>query len=135
MLNGYFFFVLFAVVGIYLLDLTGRLLNLSALRSELPDEFSDVYDADEYTRSQEYTRERTRLAIIEDSFDLIVFLAFWWLGGFAWLDEIVRGLVENSILRGLLFIGALGAAAQILALPLSIYGTFVIEERANLYRV
>ena len=71
MLNGYFFFVLFAVIGIYLLDLTGRLLNLSALRSELPDEFSDVYDADEYTRSQEYTRERTRLAIIEDSFDLI----------------------------------------------------------------
>jgi len=129
MLNGYFFFILFAVVGIYLLDLTGRLMNLSALRTVLPDEFSEVYDADEYARSQEYTRERTRLAIILDSFGLIVFLAFWWLGGFAWLDEIVRGLVENSILRGLLFIGALGVAAQILSLPFSIYGTFVIEEK------
>ena len=47
MLNGYFFFILSAVVGIYLLDLIGRLFNLSALRSDLPDDFSDVYDAEE----------------------------------------------------------------------------------------
>jgi STE24 endopeptidase len=76
MLNGYFFFVLLAVVGIYLLDLGGRILNLSALRTDLSDEFSDVYDAEEYARSQEYTREGTCFAIVEDSFDVIVFLSF-----------------------------------------------------------
>ena len=129
MLNGYFFFVLLAVVGIYLLDLSARILNLSALRPDLPNEFSDVYDAEEYARSQEYTREGTRLAIVEDSFDVIVFVAFWWLGGFAWVDELVRGFVEDSILRGLLFIGMLSAATQILALPFEIYSTFVIEEK------
>ena len=129
MLNGYFFFVLLAVVGIYLLDLSARILNLSALRPDLPDEFSDVYDAEEYARSQEYTREGTRFAIVEDSFDVIVFVAFWWLGGFAWVDELVRGFAEDSILRGLLFIGVLSAAAQILALPFEIYSTFVIEEK------
>lgn len=41
----------------------------------------------------------------------------------------MRGLVEHSILRGLLFIGVLYAASQILALPFEIYSTFVIEER------
>jgi STE24 endopeptidase len=129
MLNSYFFFALFAVVGIYLLDLSGRFLNLSALRPELPDEFSDVYDAEEYARSQEYTREGTRFAIVEDSFDVIVFLAFWWLGGFARLDELVRVFAEDSILRGLLFFGVLYAATQVLALPFAIYNTFVIEEK------
>lgn len=129
MLNGYLFFVLFAVVGIYFLDLCGRYFNLSALKPNLPDEFSDVYDAEEYARSQQYTREGTRFAIIEDSFDIVVLLVFWWSGGFAWLDELVRQLVEDSILRGLLFIGLLSAATQILALPFEIYGTFVIEEK------
>lgn len=129
MLNAYFFFVLFAVVGIYLLDLSGRLLNLSALRPDLPDEFLDVYEPEEYAHSQEYTREGTWFAIVEDSFDVIVFVAFWWLGGFAWLDELVRGFTEDSILRGLLFIGVLYAAAQILAMPFEIYSTFVIEEK------
>ena len=134
MLNDYFLFVLFSVVGIYLLDLLSRLLNLSALSPDLPDEFSDVYDTEEYARSQEYTRERTRFAIVEDSFDLVVFLAFWWIGGFAWLDEHVRFAVGDSILRGLLFTGVLFAGVQILALPFEICSTFVIEEKYGFNR-
>ncbi|MEO1995423.1 MAG: M48 family metallopeptidase [Planctomycetaceae bacterium] len=129
MLNGYFFFILSAVVGIYLLDLIGRLFNLSALRSDLPDDFSDVYDAEEYARSQEYTREETWFANVQDSFGVIVFLAFWWSGGFAWLDGFVRGFAEDAILRGLLFTGVLYLVAQILAVPFDLYSTFVIEEK------
>jgi hypothetical protein len=40
------------VAGIHLLELSSRLLNLLELRLELPDEFSDVYDAEQYARSQ-----------------------------------------------------------------------------------
>lgn len=51
------------------------------------------------------------------------------MGGFAWLDELVRGFAEYSILRGLLFVGLLFTASQILSLPFEIYSTFVIEEK------
>ena len=135
MLNVYFFFVLTAVVSIYLLDLIGSFLNLSALRPDLPDEFSDICNGEEYARSQEYTREETWFAVIVDSFDVIVLLAFWWVGGFAWLDGLVRGFAEDSILRGLLFIGVLCLTARILSLPFQIYSTFVIEEKYGFNRM
>ncbi len=128
-LNGYFLFILLTVIGFYLLDLCGRLLNLSALKPELPAEFADVFDAEEYAKSQDYTRVGTRFGILEGTFSLIVFLAFWWLGGFGWLDELVRGFVENSILRGLSYMALLFVGSTIVSLPFELYDTFVIEEK------
>lgn len=131
MINGYFLFVLVTVIGFYLLDLCGRLLNLSALKPELPTEFVDVFDADEYAKSQEYTRVGSRFSMVDDTFSLLVFLAFWWLGGFGWLDEFLRSdlQIENSILRGLSYMGLLYVGSLILNLPFEWYDTFVIEEK------
>ena len=129
MINGYFLFVLVTVVGFYLLDVWSRLLNLGALKPELPAEFADVFDAEEYAKSQDYTRVGTRFGIVDDTFSLIVFLAFWWLGGFGWLDELVRGYTDNSILQGLVFIGLLYVGSLLVSLPFDYYDTFVIEER------
>jgi STE24 endopeptidase len=129
MLNGYFVFVFIAVVGFYLLDLFGRVLNLRALSPELPAEFSDVFDSQEYARSQAYTRETTRFDIVEDTVSLAIFLAFWWLGGFGWLDELVRRFLDHSILQGLLFITLLHLGSQLISVPFSLYNTFVIEEK------
>ncbi len=60
MINGYFYFVLVTVVGFYLLDFVSNLLNLGALRPDLPHEFQDVFDAEKYRESQAYTRATTR---------------------------------------------------------------------------
>lgn len=130
MINGYFIFVLVTVLGFFLLDFFSRMMNLSALRTELPSEFADVFDADEYAKSQNYTREGTRFGLIEDAFQLVVFLAFWWLGGFGWVDEFVRGIVDqNQILQGLLFMGILFLGSTLLSIPFELYDTFVIEEK------
>lgn len=128
MLNGYFIFVFATIIGFYLLDVCGRVLNLRHLRSELPEEFSDIFDADEYAKTQDYTRVGTRFGLIEDTVTLLVFLAFWWLHGFNWLDEFVRGLADHSILQGLLFMGLLYLGSTIVSLPFDFFDTFVIEE-------
>ena len=130
MVNGYFVFVLATVVGFFLLDFVSRLMNLGALKPELPGEFSDVFDAGEYSKSQDYTREGTRFGLFEDTASLIIFLAFWWLGGFGWLDELVRSVVtENSILQGLMFMALLYLGSTVLSVPFELYDTFVIEEK------
>ncbi len=129
MWNGYFVFVLVTVVGFYLLDVYGRWLNIQALKPELPAEFADVFESEEYAKSQNYTRAGARFAIWEDTASLVVFLAFWWLGGFGWLDEWVRSLVDNSLLQGLLFMALLYLGSQLVSLPFDLYDTFVIEER------
>ena len=117
------------MLGFYLLDVCSRVLNLGALKPELPNAFSDVFDADEYAKSQEYTRVGTRFELVEDSITLCAFLAFWWLGGFGAVDAVVRQVTEHAILQGLLFMGVLFLASSLLSWPFELYDTFVIEER------
>ena len=124
-MNTYAILILLALVLEYLLHLTADLLNLKALEPELPGEFRDVYNAERYRRSQEYEWVNTRFGLIPRGFNLVVLLAFWFTGGFQWLDATVRGLGLNAILSGLSFIGTLLAANLLLRLPFRWYGTFV----------
>lgn len=128
-MNIYGVIILATLLVGYLLDLVTELLNLKALREELPEEFADVYDREKYRKSQAYTRERTRFGLLTSSFGLLVTLVFWFAGGFNYLDEIVRGWSPGPIWTGLLYIGILILARSAISLPFSIYSTFVIEER------
>jgi STE24 endopeptidase len=128
-MNTYAIIILLALVLEYLLHLAADLLNLKALEPELPGEFGDVYDAERYRRSQEYERVNTRFGLIPASFNLVLLLVFWFVGGFQWLDVAVRGFGLNEILNGLFFVGALVGARLLLGLPFRWYGIFVIEER------
>ena len=128
-INGYFLFIAITVIGFYLLDVFSNFLNLKALKPELPSEFDDVYDAEKYAQSQAYTRETTKFGILESTFSLIVFLLFWWLGGFQWLDGLTRSFGQGPIVTGLIFVAIMVLAGQILSLPFNLYDTFVIEEK------
>lgn len=127
-INIYFIIIFAAVFVFYKLDLFSEMLNLKALKNELPKEFDDVFDAEAYEKSQEYTRTRTRFGVIEASFDLVIFLCFWLFGGFAWLNGLVTGWFDGPIMQGLAFCGLLILGQQLLSLPFEIYSTFKIEE-------
>ncbi|MEX0778230.1 MAG: M48 family metallopeptidase [Balneolales bacterium] len=128
-MNIYAIIILAALLFDYLLNLTADYLNLSSLKKELPKEFEGVYDEEEYKRSQEYTRERTRFGFISSTFSLLLILAFWFSGGFNYLDQIVRDWELGVIPTGIFYIGILMLAQTILSLPFSLYSTFVIEEK------
>ncbi|MDH5673365.1 MAG: M48 family metallopeptidase [Myxococcales bacterium] len=134
MLNIYAIIVLATLLGSYLLSTVADLLNLRAMAPELPAEFDDVYDADSYRRSQQYTRVRSRFALWPRSFNLLLLLGFWFGGGFEWLDSQLRALGLAPLLTGLLFIAALMGGQLLLNLPFQLYGTFVIEERFGFNR-
>ena len=128
-MNIYGVIILATLLASYLLDLITEIINLKALREELPEEFADVYDREKYRKSQAYTRERTRFGLLTSSFGLLVTLVFWFAGGFNYLDEIVRSWSLGPIWTGLLYIGILILARSAISLPFSIYSTFAIEER------
>ena len=128
-MNTYAIIILATLLLSYILDLITELLNLKALRDELPTEFSDVFDQEKYRKSQEYTRVKTRFGLISATFSLIVTLVFWFSGGFNWLDMLVRQWGFSEIFTGLFYIGILLIANTVLNLPFSIYSTFVIEAR------
>ena len=128
-MNAYALLILAAILLQNALSLAADLLNLRALRPRPPEGLEDVYDAERYERSQEYTRARTRFAFWPQAVDLAVLLGFWFAGGFAALDRGLRGFELGPIATGLLFIGLLVLAKAALDLPFRWYSTFVIEER------
>jgi STE24 endopeptidase len=128
-MNVYAVVALASIVLSYVVDLIAEILNLKALRDELPVEFTGVYDADAYRKSQEYTRVQTRFRFVTSTFGIAITLGFWFAGGFNYLDVTVRRWGLNTILTGLAYIGILAIARSVLSLPFSLYRTFVIEER------
>jgi len=132
--NSYGIFIVAALLGKYLIDLTSELLNLRSLRPDLPNELRDFYNPQEYSKSQEYARAHTRFGIIASSFDLAVLLAFWFAGGFNWLDMLIRGFGFNGTITGILYLGILLLADAVLSMPFSLYSTFVIEEKFGFNR-
>ncbi len=128
-MNIYAVIILATIIFGFILDLIADVLNLKALRKDLPKEFEGVYDAGQYAKSQEYTKVNTRFGFLTGSVSLIVTLVFWFAGGFNYLDEIARGWNLSSIWTGLLYIGILMLVKSLLSIPFSVYSTFVIEER------
>ncbi len=128
-MNLYAVLILVALLVEYGLDLVANVLNLRALRTEVPDAFADTFDEDEYAEAQAYTRAQTRFGLLTSTFHLAVLLAFWFAGGFEGLDTVVRSWGFGAIGTGLLYIGLLVLARSVLSLPFQIYATFVLEER------
>ena len=133
-MNFYAVIVLVALLAEYVLSLVASLLNLRSLSPELPEGFRGVHDPGTYARSQEYTRMRTRFSLVSSTFSLAILLGFWQIGGFNWLDQLVKGLPLGPVPTGLLYIGGLALGSSILGLPFKLYATFVIEERFGFNR-
>jgi len=125
--------VLILITG-YLLDCIVSLLNLRALCPDLPQEFIGVYDDAEYTRSQAYTKARTKLSLASTTVATLCALAFLLIGGFNFVDVFVRSFGFGPVATGLAFTGILMILTSLLSLPFSIYSTFVIEERFGFNR-
>jgi len=128
-MNGYAILILATLLLSYILSLVADLLNLRALQSALPPELEDAYDAAAYRNSQAYTRVQTQFSWIASTFDLALILVFWYTGGFAALDQMVRGWQFGPVLTGVVYIGLLLLGKECLALPFRLYATFGIEAK------
>ena len=123
-MNIYLIIILAAIAVDFVLDIVSNRLNLNSLTNKLPEEFFDVYDEETYSKSQEYTKTRTKFGFITGSFDLLLLLGFWFSGGFNLLDQWVRSFGFNELITGLFFIVILMIAKSIISLPFSMYSTF-----------
>lgn len=124
-----FYLIIVILLFDYLLERLLDYLNSTRWSSQLPPELEGIYDAEKYKKAMDYERTTTRFGILTSTLSLTAMLIVLFLGGFAWLDDFVRQYTNNPILMALLFFAILGIASDILSTPLSIYSTFVIEER------
>lgn len=122
------------VLGIYALRVAASLLNLRSLRPEPPEEFRELAADGVYQRGQDYTRAKTKDALLEETVSLAAFLVFWFAGGFALLDSWSRGWGLGPIATGMIVIALLAALRWMLELPFEIHHTFGTETRFGFNR-
>ena len=123
---------LLIVIALFLLwnlEIIATLLNLKSFPSTPPAELDGLMDQEKLDKARSYLTTNSRFDIIRASTSLAILLAFWFLGGFPFLDGIARSLSGNGIIAGLVFLSALFLAQNLISLPFDWYETFVIEEK------
>ena len=121
--------ILISLFLLWHLEFIATLLNLKTFTATPPPELGDLMDQEKLDRARSYLAVNSRFDILRASVSLALLLAFWWLGGFPFLDTLARSLSENPVIAGLAFLAALFLAQNLISLPFDGYETFVIEEK------
>lgn len=130
MVDSTLFYIIIGILLLqYVIELVLSLLNARKFTDPIPDDLTDVFDAEEYGRSQRYKKENHQFGLLTSTFSLILTLAFLLFGGFEWVDQWVRTLTTHPILMALLFFGVILLGSELLGIPFGLYHTFVIEEK------
>ncbi|NER10805.1 STE24 endopeptidase [Muriicola jejuensis] len=127
--SSLFYLIIAILILEFLVESAMDYLNTRSFAKPIPPELSDVYDPEEYARSQAYKKANYSFGLFTSSFSIILLLSFLLLGGFQWVDQVVRGITEEPIGMALLFFGIIALGSDLLMTPFSYYKTFVIEER------
>ena len=124
-----FYSIIFILIISFIIDKFLDALNTKRYSDPIPQELHDVYDQEDYLKSQRYKKANDRFSSIASSISLIVTLLFFYLDGFAFVDEWARTFSDNSIIIALIFFGSIMFASDLLSTPFSYYHTFIIEEK------
>lgn len=124
------FYIIIAILVIeFIIETTLDHLNSKRYNDPIPDDLQDVFDAEEYQKSQEYKKTNYKFGLLTSTFSLLLTLGFLSLGGFEWIDTLARSVSDNPIIIALVFFAIIMIGSDLITTPFGYYKTFVIEER------
>jgi STE24 endopeptidase len=127
--NSLFYIILAIIIINFIVDKILDALNAKHFNDTLPTDLKDVYDAAEYTKSQNYKATNYKFGLLTSTFSVLLTVAFLCFDGFQFVDNIARSYSNNPIIIALIFFGIITIGSDILTTPFSYYSTFVIEEK------
>ena len=116
----------------FLLETYLKLRNLKSIelnKNAIPERFVGVVTEEEYKKSIVYNIDRIRFQIFTALFGAVVLIIFTLGGLFNFLAEIVVSTTSSDVLGAVLLGLLLLIVEQVISIPISIYSTFVIEEK------
>jgi STE24 endopeptidase len=124
-----FYIIIGILIFDYLVDQFLESLNAKHYNDVLPEDLQDVYDANEYKKSQDYKLTNYKFGKLSGLFSIVLTLSFICFDGFKFVDDYARTITDNSILIALVFFGIIMIGSDIITTPFSYYQTFIIEEK------
>lgn len=103
--------------------------HVAAHRGAVPDAFAQRVPLVAHQKAADYTLAKTRLSMLAGAFEACVLLGWTLLGGLDVLNHALLDLLSAGLLQQLALLTAFALISAVLDLPLSLYQTFVLEER------
>ena len=116
----------------FLLETYLKIRNLKSIdnnKDSVPPRFKDVVTEEEYKKSILYNTDRIKFQIFTALFGSVVLIIFTIGGLLNYLTEVVMDMTSSNVLGAVLLGLLLIIVEEIISIPISIYSTFVIEER------
>jgi STE24 endopeptidase len=98
-------------------------------REAVPAAFAHTITPEAHRKAADYTVAKTRLALLNASFEAAVLIGWTLLGGLDWLNGVLLGFMGGGLLQQLALLGSFAVIGGLVGLPLSWYATFRVEER------
>ena len=116
----------------FLLETYLKIRNLKSIdnnKDSVPLRFKDVVTEEEYKKSILYNTDRIKFQIFTALFGSVVLVIFTIGGLLNYLTQVVMDMTSSNVLGAVLLGLLLIIVEEIISIPISIYSTFVIEER------
>ena len=116
----------------FLLETYLKIRNLKSIdnnKDSVPPRFKNVITEEEYKKSILYNTDRINFQIITALFGSVVLVIFTIGGLLNYLTGVVMDMTSSNVLGAVLLGLLLIIVEEIISIPISIYSTFVIEER------
>ncbi len=132
-----FFIAAFIIKTLVLIYLSFRQQKAVLRHSNfVPKAFADAVSIEEHCKAAEYTVAKQKISRVSILLDAGILSIWLLLGGLSALEQflLTMGLTSNSVLTGLVVIGLFSLINVIIDMPLTLYSTFVLEERFGFNR-
>jgi STE24 endopeptidase len=106
-----------------------QLRHVARHRAAVPAAFQSTVSLAAHQKAADYTITKTRFGMLEMAFGAAVLLAWTLLGGLDVLNRALLAWLGPGMVQQLALLAAFAVIGGLLELPLSLYHTFVIEER------
>ena len=124
-------FITFILIK-FLLETYLKIRNLKSIdnnKDSVPPRFKNVVTEEEYKKSILYNTDRIKFQIFTALFGSVVLIIFTIGGLLNYLTQVVMDMTSSNVLGAVLLGLLLIIVEEIISIPISIYSTFVIEER------
>ncbi len=111
---------------------TRQMRHVAAHRAAVPPAFVGVVSLESHQKAADYSIAKGQYGIVGEAVESAVLICWTLMGGLGWLNAVVRELVQprlGDLGYQLALIGAFVAIGALIDLPLSLYGTFRLEQR------
>jgi len=108
---------------------TRQMRHVARHRGAVPAPFAGRIGLAAHQKAADYTLAKGRLGLLEMALSVAVLLGWTLLGGLDALNQILLGALGGGMWQQLALLAAFAAIGGLIDLPVSLYQTFVVEER------